>query len=272
MERIFALLVAALYFHHRVMRQAVERGGVLLEQKENVLNPKVMVRIQGVTKRFGKVLALRGVDLQLERGRCLGIFGPNGAGKTTLLKIMALLSRPSSGTVSIAGFDAVREADKIRPLLGVLSHRTFLYGHLTGLENLQFYGRMFGVKRLGDRVHEVLQAVGLESYAQQLVRTYSRGMQQRLAIARAILHQPQLLLLDEPYTGLDQHAAAHLQALLQQWRQTERTVIMSTHNLQRGLELCDDIAIQDRGKIMYRCSALELNLQTFERLYIEHVG
>jgi heme exporter protein A len=240
--------------------------------EEVALSTDVMVHMEGVTKRFGTVLALRGVDLQLERGCCLGVFGPNGAGKTTLLKIVATLIRPSTGTVSIAGHDVVREAEKIRPLLGVLSHRTFLYGHLTAFENLQFYGRMFGVRQLAERVHEVLQAVGLEIHAQQLVRTYSRGMQQRLAIARVILHHPLLLLLDEPYTGLDQHAAAHLRELLRQLQAAERTIIMNTHNLQRGLELCDDIAILHRGKITHRRPASGLDIRTFEQLYVDHVG
>jgi heme ABC exporter ATP-binding subunit CcmA len=230
-----------------------------------------MVHVEGVTKRFGKVLALRGIDLQLGQGRFLGIFGPNGAGKTTLLKILATLTPPSTGTVFIAGHDIVREAGTVRPLLGVLSHRTFLYGHLTALENLQFYGRMLGVKRLPERILEVLQTVGLETHARQLVRTYSRGMQQRLAIARAILHHPPLLLLDEPYTGLDQHAAAHLQELLRQLHAAERTVIMSTHDLQRGLELCDDIAIQHRGKIVYQGPALGGDVRAFEQLYTDYV-
>jgi heme exporter protein A len=237
-----------------------------------VLSIEAMVQLAGVTKRFDRALALRGIDLQLERGRCLGVFGPNGAGKTTLLKIVATLTRPSTGTVLIDGRDVTREAEKIRPLLGVLSHRTFLYGHLTAFENLQFYGRMFGVKPLADRIQEVIQAVGLGDHARQLVRTYSQGMQQRLAIARAILHQPRLLLLDEPYTGLDQHAARHLQHLLQQLRASERTIILSTHNLQRGLELCDDIAILYRGKITYRSSTATLDLQSLEQLYVEHVG
>jgi heme exporter protein A len=240
--------------------------------QEVALSTDVMVHVQGVTKRFGKVSALGGVDLQLERGRCLGVFGPNGAGKTSLLKIVATLSRPSTGTVSIAGHDTVREAEKIRPLLGVLSHRTFLYGHLTALENLQFYGRMFGVRQLTERIHEVLQAVDLDMQARQLVRTFSRGMQQRLAIARTILHRPLLLLLDEPYTGLDQHAAADLQELLRQLHIDKRTIIMSTHNLQRGLELCDDIAILYHGKVMYRSLASGLDLRTFEQLYMDHVG
>jgi heme exporter protein A len=231
-----------------------------------------MVQMERVTKRFGTVLALRGIDLQLARGRCLGIFGPNGAGKTTLLNVLATLIRPSSGTVCIAGHDIVQQADKVRPLLGVLGHRTFLYGHLTAVENLSFYGRMFGVKKLPERILEVLRIVGLEAHSQQLVRTYSRGMQQRLAIARAILHSPTLFLLDEPYTGLDQRAVAHLQTLLQQLHAVGCTIIMSTHDLQRGLELCDDIAIQCRGKIMYYGSALGIDLQELEQLYADYVG
>ena len=107
-----------------------------------------MVCLKDVIKHFGTITALRGIDLELKRGCCLGIFGPNGAGKTTLLRILATLARPSAGTVRIAGYDAVKEAEKVRPLLGVLSHRTFLYGYLTAYENLQFYGRMFGLKNL----------------------------------------------------------------------------------------------------------------------------
>jgi heme exporter protein A len=231
-----------------------------------------MVRMTGVTKRYGKITALRGIDLQLARGRCLGIFGPNGAGKTTLLRMLSTLGRPSSGTIMVAGCDAIREAEKIRPLLGVLSHRTFLYGHLTGFENLQFYGRMFRVRSLVDRIHEVLEAVRLGQYAQQLVRTYSRGMQQRLAIARAILHRPQLLLMDEPYTGLDQHAALQVQSLLKKLLLSQCTIIVSTHNLQRGLELCDEIVIQSRGRIVHHAPASGLDAYAFERLYADHVG
>jgi heme exporter protein A len=231
-----------------------------------------MVRLDGVTKRFGTVWALRGITLQLGPGRCLGIFGPNGAGKSTLFRVLATLTRPSAGTVSIAGYDLVRQAEKVRPLLGVLGHRTFLYGHLTATENLWFYGRMLGVRQLPERIAEVLQMVGLERQARQLVRTYSRGMQQRLAIARVILHQPAVLLLDEPYTSLDQHAAVQLQELLQQFHAAGRTIILSTHDLQRGLALCDEIAIQCRGKIVYHGAAAGLAAQEFEQLYAKHVG
>lgn len=230
-----------------------------------------MVRLEGVTKRFGHVWALRGIELELRRGRCLSIFGPNGAGKTTLLKILATLTRPSAGTVTIAGYNAVREAEKVRPLLGVLGHRTFLYGHLTASENLQFYGRMFGVPRCAERVLEMIHAVGLEDHARQLVRTYSRGMQQRLAIARALLHQPPLLLLDEPYTGLDQQATARLQQLLQQLRAAEHTIILSTHDLRLGLMLSDDFVIQCRGKIVYRGLVSDVDALSLEQLYLDYV-
>ena len=231
-----------------------------------------MVHLKGVIKYFGTITALRGIDLELKRGCCLGIFGPNGAGKTTLLRILATLVRPSSGTVRIAGYDAVKEGEKIRPLLGVLSHRTFLYGHLTAYENLQFYGRMFGLKKLAERITEVLQVVDLATYAHQLVRTYSRGMQQRLAIARAILHYPKLLLLDEPYTGLDKNAVGRFHALIECLHANSCTVIMSTHDLHHGLDICDEIAIQCRGKIVYRGLSLETDVQKFEQLYSAYVG
>lgn len=232
----------------------------------------LMVRLDGVTKRFGASLALQDVNLQLEPGRCLGLVGPNGAGKTTLLKILSTLTAPSGGTVTIAGYDASRAAERIRPLLGVLSHRTFLYGHLTAFENLHFYGRMLGVARLTERIRTVLETVGLEAVTRQLVRTYSRGMQQRLAIARAILHHPKLLLLDEPYNALDQQAAARLQDLLRQLRTEGRTVIISTHDLPRGFELCDEIAIQRRGRIVHHVSTSHDTLHSFSQLYSHHVG
>lgn len=232
----------------------------------------MMVQAVGVVKRFGTMVALRGVDLEVQRGKCLGLLGPNGAGKTTLLRILATLTRPSTGTVHIAGHNVLRHAEKVRPLLGVLSHRTFLYGHLTAWENLHFYGRMFGVGHLAARIEEVLHLIGLERQSRQLVRTYSRGMQQRLAIARTILHMPKLLLLDEPYTGLDQQAITHLQDILLQLRSQGCTIIMSTHDLHRALTLCDDIAIQCRGRIVCCSQAAGLDTRGLETLYGVHVG
>ena len=232
----------------------------------------LMIHLDRVTKRFGASSALQGIDLKLESGRCMGLVGPNGAGKTTLLKILSTLTAPSSGTVTIAGLDASRAAERIRPLLGVLSHRTYLYGHLTAFENLHFYGRLLGVVQLGERIREVLETVGLATLDRQLVRTYSRGMQQRLAIARAILHRPQLLLLDEPYNALDGQAVASLQELLRQLSREGHTVVISTHDLPRGFELCDEIAVQRRGRIVDRISTSQHNLASFSQLYSHHVG
>jgi heme exporter protein A len=231
----------------------------------------MMVCLRGVTKRFAHVWALRGIDLELRRGRCLGIFGANGAGKTTLLNILATLTRPSSGRVTIAGHDVVREAEKIRPLLGVLGHRTYLYGDLTARENLQFYGRLFGVPNGHRRSQELLHSMGLDPESSQRVRTFSRGMQQRLAIARVLLHEPELLLLDEPYTGLDQNAVDRLQSMLDALQSDERTIILSTHDLARGLAVCDEILIQSRGKVVYyHEAASDLDITAFEQLYVAH--
>ena len=231
-----------------------------------------MIQLDRVTKRFGALLALQGIDLQLESGKCLGLVGPNGAGKTTLLKVLSTLTVPSSGTVTIAGLDASRAAERIRPLLGVLSHRTFLYGHLTAFENLHFYGRMLGVVQLGERIRDVLETVGLTSVGRQLVRTYSRGMQQRLAIARVILHRPRLLLLDEPYNALDGQAVARVQELLRRLTGEGHTVVISTHDLARGFELCDEIAIQRRGRIVDRVATSGNTPSSFSQLYNHHVG
>ena len=240
--------------------------------REVVEQRPLMVQLARVTKRFGASLALQGIDLQLESGKCLGLVGPNGAGKTTLLKILSTLTVPSSGKVTISGLDAARAAERIRPLLGVLSHRTFLYGHLTAFENLHFYGRMLGVVRIGERIAEVLETVGLAGLGRQLVRTYSRGMQQRLAIARAILHRPRLLLLDEPYNALDRQAVARVQELLRQLKSEGHTVVISTHDLPRGFELCDEIVIQRRGRIVDRIATSGNTYSSFSERYSRHVG
>ncbi len=149
--------------------------------------------------------------------------------------------------------------------------RSFLYGDLTASENLQFYGRLFGVANGHGRGQKLLHSVGLNPDSQQRVRTFSRGMQQRLAIARVLLHKPELLLLDEPYTGLDQHAVSRLQTLLDNFQSDGKTIILSTHDLARGLAVCDDVLIQSRGKIVYHNTASDLDITAFEQLYADHV-
>jgi heme exporter protein A len=188
----------------------------------------------------------------------VGLLGPNGAGKTTLLRILSSLSRPTMGLVRVAGYQLPQQAAGVRANLGVLSHQILLYGNLTGDENLQFFGKMYDVENMAERITEVLDLVGLEKRRRDLVRTYSRGMAQRLAIARAMIHDPAILLLDEPYTGLDQDASVILDNILKQIAAQGRTVVMTSHDLVRTAELCSRFDVLSRGKIIASASRDEI--------------
>lgn len=208
-----------------------------------------MITTKKLVKRFGLKTVLRGVDFKVQPGEFVALLGPNGAGKTTLLRILASLSRPSLGEVTIAGFKLPGEAAQVRARLGVVSHLPLLYGDLTGEENLRFYARMYGINTYELRITEVLEMVGLEHRRRDLVRTYSRGMQQRLAIGRAVLHDPEIMLFDEPYTGLDQDASAMLDVVLKTVAAQGRTVVMTSHDLARAEELATRFDILSRGVI-----------------------
>jgi len=173
-----------------------------------------MITVKKLVKRFGLKTVLRGLDFEVQPGEFVALLGPNGAGKTTFLRILASLSRPSLGNVTVAGYQLPHEAAAVRARLGVVSHLPLLYGDLTAEENLRFYGRMYNISGLEPRITEVLEMVGLENRRRDLVRTFSRGMQQRLAIGRAVLHDPDVMLFDEPYTGLDQDASSMLDEVL----------------------------------------------------------
>jgi len=230
-----------------------------------------MIEVRKLVKSFGEHLVLREMDLDVAQGECLALVGPNGAGKTTLLRILAALSKPSSGSVRIAGFDLANGAGEIRRHVGFLSHQPLLYGDLSGEENLRFYGRMYDVASLEQRVAALLQQLGLQSRRHDLVRTYSRGMRQRLAIARALLHDPPVLLLDEPYTGLDLQAAKMLGAMLRAVGGDSRTVLLTTHNLQQGLTGSHRAAILIHGKLTYQMSEKDWDLDRFREEYERQV-
>ncbi len=225
------------------------------------------VEVKNLWKAYGHVEALRGVHLNVAEGSFLTIFGPNGAGKTTLMKVLATLARPSEGSVFVGGYDVTKDAGRVRRLVGVISHNTYLYPQLTAMENLAFYGRMYGLKRVQDRSGELLQQMGLSGRRHDRVGTFSRGMQQRLSVARALLHEPTLLLLDEPYTGLDQHASRVLGRVLEGLRDGHRTVVMTTHNLQEGLESCDRVAILVNGRLVFEEAAQEVDRTGFQATY-----
>lgn len=208
-----------------------------------------MIEARKLVRTFGLKPVLRGLDLTVDSGEFVALLGPNGAGKTTLLRILASLARPSAGQVRIAGHELPGQAAAVRQKLGVVSHLPLLYGDLSAEENLRFYGRMYDLADLDGRTAEMLELVGLRARRRDLVREFSRGMQQRLAIGRAMLHEPEVLLFDEPYTGLDQDAASMLDELLRRVAGMGRTVLMTSHDIQRAADLATRIDILSRGVI-----------------------
>lgn len=209
-----------------------------------------MIRVRKLVKRFGLKTVLRGLDFDVDPGEFVAILGPNGAGKTTFLRILASLSRPAMGEVSIAGYRLPAQASIVRQHMGVVSHLPLLYGDLTAEENLRFYAKMYAIEQREDRIDQVLDIVGLLGRRRDLVRTYSRGMQQRLAIGRAVLHDPQVLLLDEPHTGLDQDACVMLDNALAEVASRGRTVVMTSHDLARAAELATRFDVLANGVIV----------------------
>ena len=217
-----------------------------------------MITVKKLVKRFGLKTVLRGVDFDVQPGEFVALLGPNGAGKTTFLRILSSLSRPSLGNVKIAGFQLPNQAAQVRARLGVVSHLPLLYGDLSADENLRFYARMYNIPNDDVRVTEVLEMVGLENRRRDLVRTFSRGMQQRLAIGRAVLHDPDVVLFDEPYTGLDQDASAMLDDVLKTVAAKGRTVVMTSHDLARAEDLATRFDILSRGVISASASRKDL--------------
>jgi len=222
-------------------------------------------------REFAGFPALDGVSFQLQPGELLTVFGPNGAGKTTLLRVLGGGLRPTSGEVRLAGEPVDVGERTWRARIGVLSHRGFLYDQLSAAENLRFYGDLFGLDALADRVREALAAVGLAGRADARVGSFSRGMRQRLALARALLHDPDVVLLDEPWTGLDAHAAGLLRDVLASLKDGRRAVVLVTHQLGEGLRLADHVAIQVRGRFATLEPRADVPGDGFEAYYREVV-
>jgi heme exporter protein A len=228
-----------------------------------------MITVKKLVKRFGLKTVLRGVDFEVQPGEFVALLGPNGAGKTTFLRILASLSRPSLGQVNIAGYQLPAQAAQVRARLGVVSHLPLLYGDLTAEENLRFYARMYNVPNSESRITIVLEMVGLEARRHDLVRTYSRGMQQRLAIGRAVLHDPDVILFDEPYTGLDQDAASMLDDVLKTVAAQGRTVVMTSHDLARAEGLATRFDVLSHGVIAASATRRQLKKSNLLAFYKE---
>ncbi len=229
------------------------------------------LEVRNLSRTFGARKALDGVSFDLPTGAFLSIFGPNGAGKTTLLKVLSTLTTPSKGTASVLGLDVVEDAVALRERIGFISHNPLLYPDLTAEENLEFFADLYCIDNPNVRVKELLTAVELNHRKLDAVRTFSRGMIQRLSIARALLHDPDVIFLDEPYSGLDPHAMDILDSLIASVR-ADHTFVMISHDLQKGLELCSHALILAKGKIVLFEEREEIDPNAFAATYRATVG
>jgi heme exporter protein A len=229
----------------------------------------LFLEITGLKKSFNLKPVLRGIDLTLCRGERMALLGANGAGKTTLLRILACLTKPSAGSAYIEGLDIVQDARQVRHLVGFVAHQPYLYEELTALENLHFFGKMYSVKNTQERANLLLRKVGLEKRARERVAVLSRGQVQRLSLARALLHSPPFLLLDEPDTGLDQEGRELIEALLAEHTAQGGTILFTTHQIERALQLSDSITMLNKGRIVFQKKTAELELEKVQRTYQE---
>jgi heme exporter protein A len=231
-----------------------------------------IIETSGLGKRFGRSVALRSITLSVQAGEFVTIFGRNGAGKTTFLRIISSLVRSYSGEVHLFGEDLRKAGEKTRARIGFISHDSFLYRDLTVADNLLFYARLYGVNRPGERADQLIAQVGLQEKRDAAARGLSRGMKQRLSLARAFIHQPELLLLDEPYTGLDEQACEILDTVLNEFMAGGGTALLTTHNIERGLKRSHRVLVLDKGSVVLQAPASGIDAEEFRRKYRELIA
>ena len=225
------------------------------------------IEVAGAGKLYGVRPVLRRVSFVVPSGQTVALFGPNGAGKTTLLRALATLTTLTTGTAAAAGLDVVADAPALRRIVGYVGHQPHVYDELTARENLLFFARMYGLRDGGERAEALLERVGLRERVNDRARQLSRGQLQRLALARGILHDPAVLLLDEPDTGLDEEAGALLEALVRERAARGQTTLLTTHQLARGLALADRALVLAAGRLVHDGPTLELTAADLRALY-----
>src|SRR5690625_47757 len=223
-----------------------------------------MIESKNVIKTIGEKIILRNINIQIDKGQTVAILGPNGVGKSTWLKIAAGLMQPTEGQILINGDVLKKDQFEQKEMLGYLGHQSFLYDHLTPVENLKFFAKLYHIKNANDRIEALVKEVGLSFFKNELVQSFSRGMVQRLAIARSILHNPQILLLDEPHTGLDQQAVEILNKVILRLKKANVTVVMVTHDFSQVINTCDRVIILMKGRVG---SDINLNGRDMEWLH-----
>jgi ABC-2 type transport system ATP-binding protein len=223
--------------------------------QETALRPSssgYAIEADGLTKSFGDLTAVDHLDMKVRRGEIFGFLGPNGAGKSTTIRMLCTLLAPTSGRATVAGYDVVREADQVREKIGLVSEKLILYPRLTALENLMFFGRLYGMEgdALRKRAEELLDMVKLTSFKDKLAGSFSSGMRQRVNVIRSVLHDPEVLFLDEPTAMLDPQSTRFVRDLVKQLRDRGHTIILTTHIMEEADELSDRVCIFDQGKVM----------------------
>ena len=210
-----------------------------------------MIRVQGISKSFGAVQAVNGVSFEAADGRVTGLLGPNGAGKSTTLRILYTVMKPDAGTASIDGADVVTQSLEARRRIGTLPHGSGLYPHLTARENIAYYARLYGVaaNRLDEKVERVIRLLEIEDFADRRTKGFSQGQRTKVALARALVHEPQNVILDEPSNGLDVMATRSLRTLIRNLRAEGKCVLFSSHVMQEVAALCDEIVIIAGGRV-----------------------
>lgn len=231
-----------------------------------------LIETRGLVKAFGYAPVLKNVDFSVERGAFVALLGPNGSGKSTLLRLLAGISKPTAGTITIGGWALPKEGAAVRAQIGMVGHKALLYEQLTARENMRFFAKLYDLSLSDADIEARIAQVGLKRHTDQVVRTYSRGMQQRLSIARALLHDPAVLLFDEPFTGLDQDASALLDGLLQDAHAEGRTIVMTTHQLERAAYLAQRIVILSRGVVVFDEDAAGFDRLTLPKIYSDVTG
>lgn len=229
------------------------------------------LRVVGIEKRFGSRRVLKSIDFELPQGASLVIFGPNGAGKTTLLRILSTLDRPSKGTCEALGFSYKEQIEQVRGRIGFITHNPMLYLDLTARENLVLFARLYGVDDPGKRADEMLSLVELKHRANDKVRGFSRGMTQRIAIARAFINDPRIVFLDEPYSGLDSHAAGIVDRMLAGSRR-RCTLVTASHSLESGFAQASHVLLLAKGRQIMFSEQSQLDYDEFKNVYYEQVG
>jgi len=230
-------------------------------------NNKSYINIENLSKSFGFKKVLDNINLQFNKGDFVTIFGPNGAGKTTLIRILSTIIKSDTGTITISDYHIRKQVTDIRKIIGLLSHESFLYQNLTVSENLKFFGKLYNLENLDESIPFKLNKLGVYSKRNELIRNLSNGIKQRISIVRSIIHDPKIILLDEPFVGLDIEGSTFLLELLNDFKNESKTAFVTTHDLKLGLHECSNVVVLNKGKIKMNERIENIDILNFEETY-----